>query len=213
MKKIICLLLVLLFSAIQIYAANYKSCGKEIYYTPETNKWSCKQQTKNDIHLTNRGFIGSGGFSEYIYQNGKLAIGPETNIEFIVNGELYGINSHDLKFIKYYYNNGEIKSKILRENEVQELYPDYEIVKISQFKNNEITINKKIFTKKKIILLNDTPNSFYKYSYKPASTNKCNIRTFITLSHPGKIIFSHYGVDTDIFPALKIRVKNKLKCD
>ena len=64
-------------------------------------------------------------------------------------------------------------------------------------------------SKKNILLLNDTENSFYKYNYKPASVNPERIKPFIRLSHAGKIVFSHYGEDTKESPALKIFVINE----
>ena len=211
MKNIICLIVMLLLSINMVLASDYNYKPKDVYYNLQTASWSDKKQSDNDIALKFKNFVGSGGFNEYYYDNGKLAIGPCTNVEFIADGKLIGINGHDLKFVKYNYNNGRISSEYLTEQELKKLYPEYEIVKISQFKNNEITINKKIFTKKRVLLLNDTKESFYKYSYKPAGVNRSGIKPFINLSHSGKIVFSHYGVDTELFPALKIHVKNKFR--
>lgn len=125
-------------------------------------------------------------------------------------GEFIGINSQELKFYKYKYQNKKFVSELLTQEGIQKLYPEYKIIKVSEFKNNEITINKKFFEKINVLLLNDTEQSFYKYSYKPASVNPEYIKPFIHISHPGKIIFSHYGNDTKETPALKIIVKNKL---
>lgn len=73
-----------------------------------------------------------------------------------------------------------------------------------------LQLTKNSSKKSNVLLLNDTEQSFYKYSYKPASVNPEYIKPFIHISHPGKIIFSHYGNDTKETPALKIIVKNKL---
>ncbi len=209
MKKL--LLTISLITSIALSAQAFTGTlgVQNVFYNPQTKTWSDQQQTKDDIHIKNKRFIGSGGFSEYYYENGKVAIGPVTNVEFVDNGRLIGVNSHDLKFFQFFYNDDKITSQTLSEEEVQKLYPDYEIVKISQFTNNKITIYKKFFQKKNILLLNDTPLSFYKYTYKPTSVNPSYIKTFITLSHPGKIVFSHYGDDTPEMPALTIYVKNK----
>ena len=114
-----------------------------------------------------------------------------------------------MKFYKYVYENNKFVAKELNVDEIQELYPDYSIIRVSDFKNNEITIYKKIFSKKNILLLNDTNQSFYKYNYKPASVCPEYIKPFIRLSHAGKIVFSHYGDDTKESPALKIYVINE----
>ena len=211
MKKIL-----VTFAAIMLWAINSTAFGwvlgvQNVYYNPQNSTWSSSQQTSEDIRLKNKRFVGSGGFSEYYFDDNKLAIGPVTNVEFVSDGRFIGINSHDLKFFKYIYKDGKIIPELLSEEEIQKLYPDYEIVKISEFTNYEITLYKKIFHKKKFLLLNDTPLSFYKYNYKPESVNPSYIKTFITASHPGKIVFSHYGDDTKDFPALKIHIKNRFK--
>ena len=190
-------------------AYTYIKEKEHIFYNPENSSWATNQQTNNDIQLKNKSFIGSGGFVEYYYKDKKLAIGPETNIGFIHDGEFIGINSQELKFYKYVYENNKFVAKELNVDEIQELYPDYSIIRVSDFKNNEITIYKKFFSKKNILLLNDTNQSFYKYNYKPASVCPEYIKPFIRLSHAGKIVFSHYGDDTKESPALKIYVVNE----
>ena len=107
------------------------------------------------------------------------------------------------------YNNNKFTKELLTVDEVQELYPNYSIIRVSDFKNNEITLYKKYFSKKDVLLLNDTEQSFYKYNYKPSSVNPDYIKPFIKLSHAGKIVFSHYGEDTKDSPALKIYVVNE----
>ena len=209
MKKLLLAIFAFCICASSASAYTYIKEKEHIFYNPENSSWATNQQTNNDIQLKNKSFIGSGGFVEYYYKDKKLAIGPETNIGFIHDGEFIGINSQDLKFYKYVYENNKFVAKELNVDEIQELYPDYSIIRVSDFKNNEITIYKKIFSKKNILLLNDTNQSFYKYNYKPASVCPEYIKPFIRLSHAGKIVFSHYGDDTKESPALKIYVINE----
>ncbi len=209
MKKFILVLLVSFLTSSATFAYDFIKENEMIYFNPSSKSWESVQNSNEDITLKNKSFIGSGGFQEYYYNDGKLAIGPEVNVSFIDNGELFGINCHDLKFFKYVYEDNKFKSVLLTEDEIHKLYPDYQIVKISQFKDNSITLDKKFFRKKKVLLLNDTNNSFYKYSYKPHSVNPTYIKQLIEVSHSGTIVFSHYGDDNEIFPALKIHVKNR----
>ena len=209
MKKLLLAIFTFCICVSSASAYTYIKEKEHIFYNPENSSWATNQQTNNDIQLKNKSFIGSGGFVEYYYKDKKLAIGPETNIGFIHNGEFIGINSQDLKFYKYVYENNKFVAKELNVDEIQELYPDYSIIRVSDFKNNEITIYKKFFSKKNILLLNDTNQSFYKYNYKPASVCPEYIKPFIKLSHAGKIVFSHYGDDTKESPALKIYVVNE----
>ena len=121
-----------------------------------------------------------------------------------VNYDLLGLESR-----KQEMENNKFEKQLLTIDEIQELYPNYSIIRVSDFKNNEITIYKKFMSKKNILLLNDTENSFYKYNYKPASVNPERIKPFIRLSRTGKIVFSHYGEDSKESPALKIFVINE----
>ena len=209
MRKLLLAIFAFCIFASSASAYTYIKEKEHIFYNPENSSWATNQQTNNDIQLKNKSFIGSGGFVEYYYKDKKLAIGPETNIGFIHDGEFIGINSQELKFYKYVYENNKFVAKELNVDEIQELYPDYSIIRVSDFKNNEITIYKKFFSKKNILLLNDTNQSFYKYNYKPASVCPEYIKPFIRLSHAGKIVFSHYGDDTKESPALKIYVINE----
>lgn len=209
MKKILLAFFVLNFVVSSAFAYEYIKPKESVFYNIENATWATVQNDASDIKLKNKSFIGSGGFTEYYYSDGKLAIGPETNIGFIKDGEFIGINSQDLKFYKFVYNNNEFTKELLTVDEVQELYPNYSIIRVSDFKNNEITLYKKYFSKKNVLLLNDTEQSFYKYNYKPSSVNPDYIKPFIKLSHAGKIVFSHYGEDTKDSPALKIYVVNE----
>ena len=90
---------------------------------------------------------------------------------------------------------------------IRKLFPDVELVKVSQFKNNEITLYKKPFEQKKFLVVNDTANNYYKYTFKPANMSDKDVNGLLTVNRFGKIIFSHYGDDNDFYPALKIHIK------
>lgn len=210
MKKFLLTMVMVGLCSVSALAADYVEETQSVYYNPANSSWNAVQQTDDDIRLINKSFVGSGGFQEYYYVDGKLAIGPEMNVGFLNNGEFIGINSHDLKFFKYVYQDGKFVSVQLNKDDIQKLYPDAEIVKISEFKDNCITLEKKLFETKSYILINDTDESFYKYSYKPQSVNPSYIKPFIKVGVQGKITFSHYGNNTEEMPMLKIYIKNKL---
>ena len=209
MKKIFITFLFLISTALSAYSFDYIQTKQSVYYNPQTTKWSITQTSAKDIRLIYKMFVGSGGFSEYYNNKGKLAIGPFTNMEFINNGDFIGVDNANLKFVKYIYNNGYFKAIPLDEKYIQSLFPDAEIIKISQFKNNEITLYKKPLEKKQYLILNDTKQGFYKYSYKPNNVRKTYVTALLDVNKFGKITFSHYGDDNDLFPALKIHVKKQ----
>ena len=165
MKNLVIALMAVLISISAASAYNYITEKQTIFYNPQKSIWTLMPETEDDIQITNKSFIGSGGFCEYYYQDGKLAIGPEINIGFVNDGEFIGINSQELKFYKYKYQDKKFVSELLTQEEIQKLYPEYKIIKVSEFKNNEITINKKFFEKINVLLLNDTEIIIYYSNY------------------------------------------------
>lgn len=205
MKKIFLTLIILISASLS--ANSFDFVENSVYYNLQTQKWSLNRQTPKDVKLIYKMYSASGGYSEYYNNRGKLAIGPFSNREFIDDGNLIGIDNGNLKLIKYYYDNGYFRNSILDEGYIEKLFPEIEIIKLSQFVNNEITICKKPLEQKKILILNDTKNNYYKYTFKPANIEDKDITGLITVSKFGKIVFSHYGDDNEFFPALKIHVK------
>lgn len=205
MKKIFLTLLILFSVTLNAYSFDF--IENNVYYNLQTLKWSSKRTTAKDIKLFYKLYPTSGGYSEYYNNKGKLAIGPFSNKEFIYNGNLIGIDNGNLKLICYYYDNGFFRNKELDTATVNNLFPNAEIIKISQFQNNSITLYKKPFEQKQYLIINDTNNNYYKYQFKPANVSNENVNGLITVNKFGKITFSHYGDDNDFYPALKIHIK------
>ncbi len=205
MKKIFLTLLILFSVTLNAYSFDFVE--NNVYYNLQTLKWSSQRTTAKDIKLFYKLYPTSGGYSEYYNNKGKLAIGPFSNKEFIYNGNLIGIDNGNLKLICYYYDNGFFRNKELDTATVNNLFPNAEIIKISQFQNNSITLYKKTFEQKQYLIINDTNNNYYKYQFKPANISNENVNGLITVNKFGKITFSHYGDDNDFYPALKIHIK------
>lgn len=205
MKKIFLTLLILFSVTLNTYSFDFVE--NNVYYNLQTLKWSSQRTTAKDIKLFYKLYPTSGGYSEYYNNKGKLAIGPFSNKEFIYNGNLIGIDNGNLKLICYYYDNGFFRNKELDTATVNNLFPNAEIIKISQFQNNSITLYKKPFEQKQYLIINDTNNNYYKYQFKPANISNENVNGLITVNKFGEITFSHYGDDNDFYPALKIHIK------
>lgn len=209
MKKFLLILITLFVSYSSVMAFDFIHEKQNVYYNIANKKWSAVQSSPKDIVLRYKMFESSGGFSEYYNNKGKLAIGPFSNSEFINNGDFVGVDNGNLKFVKYVYDNGYFRAVTLDENYVQKLFPQAQIIKLSQFKNNEYMVYKAPLEKITYLILNDTKQSFYKYSFKPAKVSDENVTGLITVEKFGKITFSHMGDDNDLFPALKIYVKRQ----
>ncbi len=118
------------------------------------------------------------------------------NYDFTINNRNISYNEDELKF---YENN-----KLLDENEVKELFPDYEIILISDFdKNKKYYMKNSLFKTRKLLLLNDTRRTFHLfYVYPISSRNQVNeqdkdykVKSLITVYGKKNVRLKHFGLD------------------
>lgn len=183
----------------QAYEFDSIKAGEQAIYNIKSKLWSKENKTDDSIVLTKKTSSGTGGYSEYYFCDGKLAVFLSSNFEFLFEGRLIAINNADLELNEIVYTNGIFMEKSLPVEDVQKIFPDAEIIKISEFKDGKINITKGWFKKKNVLLYNDTNMTFYKYSYSPDNRIKNPYVTgLITLKKRGKITFSHYGDKEDM---------------
>lgn len=171
--------------------------SQQVVYKKTSQTWDTGGMSEDRIVLTKKTSSGSVSYSQYYYDNGKLAFEPVSNFEFIKDGMLVAVNNSSLKYSKIVYDHSKFKSEPLTCEELKKAFPDAEIIKISQFDNGKYTVKKRWFVPKTLLLINDTDKDFYKYSYKPSSVQKTDITGLIRLTRHGKVIFSHYGDEAD----------------
>ena len=110
--------------------------------------------------------------------------------DFTYNNRTLNYDRDELKF----YENGKALSK----EELEEIFPDYEIILISQFdKYREYKIKKKFFTPKNVLLLNDTRRTFHLFNIYPVSSRYKDpeIKSLITLYYKKDVKLKHHGGD------------------
>lgn len=215
MKNIILILSLIALSINSALAYNYnknitdESIKENQYleYSTEQKNW-LRTDSSNPAAFVKHITHGTGGFSEF--EQNKNIYGTGTTYEFLYKNQLIGYNGHKLKFYKLEFDNNKIQNIPLSDNEIQELFPDVEIVKLSQFKNNKITLYKPWFKKKTFLLINDTDKDFYKYQFEGYKNQTELIKGLVEISRPQTLIFSHFGSRDKLFPILKITVKNKI---
>lgn len=194
MKKIILILLFLLLCS-PVFAGNMKPVlnSTQLLYSPKSAKFSIGAPVDNAISLSKKTSTGTGNYSIYSYNNNEVMLGSD--YEFLYNGRLISCHNADLKFFELVYNGKIFEEKELTEGQVKEIFPDAEILLISHFIDNKITVRKPAFQKKDFLLLNDTDKYFYKYSFKPQSVKYSPVAGLFKASSIGKITFSHFGQD------------------
>lgn len=208
MKKFLGLMLICLTATLTTYAYDGIYENSTVIYNPTTKHFSTKGDAPSRIVLTKKTSSGTGSYSEYYAPNGKLVLMTGGNFEFINDGQLISVHNAELKFFKIAFEEGEYKEFELNEDEVQKLFPDAKIVKISDFIDNKYTLNKTFLKKKKVLILNDTTQNFYKYSWNCKSCADKEITGLLTVRYPLTLKFSHFNDNSKDFPALKIFVKH-----
>lgn len=70
-----------------------------------------------------------------------------------------------------------------------------------------LTVRKPLFGSLSFLLLNDTEQSYHRYSFEGRREAR-PFKSLLTADAAGDIRFSHFGSDDELFPALTIRVEN-----
>ncbi len=200
MKKILFTFALLLLCA-PVIACDKIPANTQVVYSPSSNYWSFGAMASDRIVLTKKRSSGTGSYSEYYCSNGRKAFQLGSNYEFIKEGMLIASHNADLKFYEVVYKNKKFKEKELDISQIQALFPDAEIIRISDFKNGVIKVKKPFFKKQLFLLWNDTDKNFHKYSYENIADS--DIKGLFEAKHAGTYKFSHFGDDV-----YKIKVRN-----
>lgn len=185
--------------------------GSQIVYLPSAKKWNNGGMVEDRIVFTKHVSSGSGSYSEYISSSQTLY--PGTTYEFLDNGRLIGFNQHDLKFYEVLRQRGQFAVEELSPQQVQELFPDLQIIKLSQAVNGSLIVEKFPGKKLTFMLLNDTSQSFYHYSFENYTEPAFPFKSVLQVSSAGELVFSHFGSRDKLNPPLTIKIINSLKTD
>lgn len=183
---------------------NVVNVENHVVYSPSAHAWN-NGMADDRIVFTKSVSAGSGNYSEYSAQGRPLIMMP-TQYEFLWNGRLIGYSTANLKFYELMYEEGIFRIKELSFGEVKQIFPDLEIIKLSSAVDNEVCIQRWPFEVKSFMLLNDTDETFYHYSYESKIRPNIPFNSLLTVNAYETIIFSHFASRDELFPILKIKI-------
>lgn len=201
MKKILFVMFFILLFSSSAIASNfanikYKNIAikDKISYNAADESWNDKTDKKRDLYfIKTKGF---GDFYDYMYPNKSFAFTTDCEYEFIFNGNFIGYSNSDLKFYNIKLIGGKVFKQELTKKEVEELFPDYKIIEITEFSKiaNAYKIKKHAGILK-IIILNNTENKFHNFRFSSgnAEFEQYKLSGFINVTKPGMIQFSQDG--------------------
>ena len=192
-------IILLLFLGCNIIFANENihnsiNDGDSIIYLPYEQKWATGSADEDGIVFKKILVEGTGSHSIYKNQDDSLAFALATDYEMINNGNLIVVDNNLLKYYKLVYNNEAFEQIELTEDEIRVIFPNAEILKISQIDNDNKMWLHKPFSKKRVLLLvNDTDKFFHRITCKSKNIQDSEIKGLITISRYGIVRFSHFG--------------------
>lgn len=192
--------LILFFSVISISARATENPHNALFdgdiavYSKASSMWSNVESAEDDIVLKKTLIEGVGSHSIYNKEDGSLAFALSTNYEFVKDGKLIIVDNDLLKYYEMIYDADSFKQRELTEAEIQEIFPDYEVFRISQIdSDNKIWIHKPFGKNRKLVLVNDTDRFFHRISCRWKNVQDSEIKGLISISRYGIITFKHFG--------------------
>ncbi len=196
--------------ATDLEKAPYKNIneGEKITYTEEGH-WVLTNK-KSKEYFTKQISSGTGSYSEFYSPEGEFLFSTGCTYEFIYEGNLIGYSNHDLKFYQFWMVDGILQRNELTFEEIESMFKDFKIVKISDFSSSTNSLKLKKDKKHfKILLWNDTDRYFYHYGFTSnnAKFNRYPIKGMLDITKKGMIQFSHFGDNTKENPWFIILVR------
>lgn len=201
MKKLFLTVILLLCLDLSVLAENiqYKNIQpNEGIKFSENGQWSIAKR-KDTNYFTKKVSDGSGNYSEFYNPQGEFVFSTGCQYEFIYQGNLIGYSNHELKFYEFTMENEILTQRELSEEEVQTLFKDFKIIKLSEFSTSTNSLRLKKDKKHyKIMLWNDTDRYLYHYGFTSnnAKFETYPLRGFLDITKKGMIQFSHFGDNT-----------------
>ena len=179
------------------------------------NKSMDEDDSKDEIILQVQAPEGNGGYSVYnlITGNAQVPKEPvwigEASEEFLIGKNLYSYFPKEFEFYEVIFNGVMFVPRKLSEKEVGDILKDYRIIKVSDLKKGNYSIN---FSKNNshFVVLNDMGENFYKYYIVPNDSKKLEIQKFsnqFILKDKVDIMLQRLEGCSKAYPCYDIKVK------
>lgn len=225
-------LVIVVFFAYSIYISDKRVQEKEYAMIPrigqkvwtynmnehawhEYNETTDLDTSKEIIILQVQEPVGNGGYTSYHLITGNVLV-PKEDVwigegsqEFIKNKKLYSYYPKSFEFYELVFNGVNFKPRKLSEKEIQALFKNYTIIKVSKLEKGTLTLN---FSKlkNKYMILNDSGDDFYKYYVVPNESKKMEIGDFsnqFILKNKVDIKIQRLEGCSKAYPCYEIKVK------
>ncbi len=208
MKKVLLLIISAFILTIPAFASlkspiKYKNIKlkSKISYNSQLDSWKDKV-SKTDEFFIKFNNLSDGKFA-YIDKSGELAFETDCDYEFINNGKFICYSNSDLMFYQLSYADNKISKIKLTEEEIQQIIPEYRIIKISEFSSltNSLKI-KKHFSDLYIFIMNDTEKTFEGYEFTSGNSKlkQYSLNGFARIDKSGMIQFAPTNDETKTNP-------------
>lgn len=176
-------------NASEEYSSVYPRIGQKIWtYNMNKHEWrnyanSDDELSKEEIILQVQGFEGNGGYTTYHLLTGNMQV-PKEDVwvgegsqEFLQNKTLYSYYPKSFEYYEVIFNGVKFVPKKLSLKEVEKLFDNYKIIKVSELQKGTVQLK---YSKKedKYLILNDVGEDFYKYYIVPNDSKKLTIEEF-----------------------------------
>ena len=169
--------------------------GDKAVYSLESGAWYVGEPVSDDdIVITKNLVEGTGSYSQYYYSDDTLAMTFCSNYEFIKDGTFVVVNNENLTYSKLIYNEGVFEEVPIELLDLQVMFPDAELVRLSHLDaDGKMWISKIPFKKKVLFFVNDTDKYFYKLTAKMKKLQPIDLRSYVVIPHYGFYTFTHFG--------------------
>lgn len=170
--------------------SNVPRIGQKVW-TYNMNKHEWKKYDKNiDLDESKEEIIlqveapeGNGGYSVYNLITGNAQVPKEPvwigegSEEFLIGKKLYSYYPKQFEFYEVLFNGVKFVPRKLSTNEVSEIFKGYNIIKVSELKKGNYSIEYSKINNKYIVL-NDIGEDFYKYYIIPNDSKNLKIEDY-----------------------------------